>query len=198
MEIDTFTEATGINQDRFVATPVARGALVVVCDGAGGMTHGGAAAECVVRELVIRAEHFGLEDLQRQVATLDQVLAVDPRCGETTCVALWVTPREIYGVSVGDSEAWWVGDDEHVALTEQQSRARLGSARARVTSFRRLRVGGSIVVATDGFFSYAPLERWLALVRSAPGVGVARQLVDLARLPNGRLQDDATAVVVTR
>lgn len=47
-------------------------------------------------------------------------------------------------------------------------------------------------------FFYAPRERWLALVRTAPGVGVARQLVDLARLPSGGLQDDATAVVVTR
>lgn len=74
-----------------MATPEARGAPVVVSDGSVGKAHGGVAAECAVRELVTRAEHFGLEDLQRQVAALDQELADGRRCGETTCVALWVT-----------------------------------------------------------------------------------------------------------
>ena len=45
---------------------------------------------------------------------------------------------------------------------------------------------------------YAPCERWLSLLRTAPAAPMARQLVDLARLPSGDLQDDATVVVVSR
>jgi len=196
--IDTVSATPGMNQDRFFATPVGRGVFVVVCDGAGGVNHGDLTAATVVRELVQHAEVIGLDDLAALVAGMDKGLVLGAHGGETTCVAAWITPLEVYGVSVGDSEAWWVGDSA-IELTAQQSRARLGSGSARVTSFRRLRAGGSVIVGTDGFFSYAPRERWLDLVRTSPTTtGVARRLLDLARLPTGTLQDDATVVVVTR
>lgn len=197
VHIDAYTDSSGINQDRFVATPIARGVFVVVCDGAGGITGGARAAEAVIRELVLRSEHLGLDELERQIAMLDRVLELDVRCGETTCVALWVTPHEVYGVSAGDSEAWWLGADAAVDLTGKQHRARVGSGHARPTPFRRVRQGGHVVVGTDGFFRYAAASRWHACVREAPQPR-AGALVRVARLPTSKLQDDATVVVVSR
>lgn len=198
VEIEVYTDSPGINQDRYVATPVPRGALVIVCDGAGGIRGGARAAECVTREIVIRAEHFDLSELERCMLTVDSVLQNERVYGETTCVALWVTSQEIYGVSTGDSEAWWVGDDAAVELTAKQSRSRLGTGISCVAAFRRLREGGRVVVGSDGLFAFAARERWLRVAREAPAGEVARRLVDVARLPSGRLQDDATVVVVSR
>ena len=192
VEIDTFTDSPGVNQDRFVVTPVPRGMLVVMCDGAGNSVAAGRAAGAVVREIVVRHEHMSLADLERHVSTMDTGLARARPWAETTCVALWVTEHEVYGVSTGDSEAWWVGPDDELELTRDQPRGRLGSGNARVRSFRRLREGGRVVVGTYGLFKYAQQECWVQLARTQPTENLARRLVTLARLPNGRLQDDAT------
>lgn len=198
VEVDTFTDSPGVNQDRFVVTHVAGGMLVVMCDGAGNSVAAGRAAGAVVREIVARHEHMSLAVLERHVSTMDAGLARARPWAETTCVALWVTEHEVYGVSTGDSEAWWVGPEDEVELTRDQPRGRLGGGNARVQSFRRLREGGRIVIGTDGFFKYASQDRWVQLARTQPTENLSRRLVTLARLPSGRLHDDATVVVVTR
>jgi serine/threonine protein phosphatase PrpC len=170
----------------------------VVCDGSGGSSGGARAAELVICEVVCRAEHASVHELERLMLGMDAALVAEPGAGETTCVALWVTPREIYGVSTGDSEAWWVGDDAAVELTAGQTRGRLGTGINHASTFRRLREGGRVLVGTDGFFAFTPPERRLGVVRTAPAADVARRLVREARLPSGRLHDDTTVVVVSR
>lgn len=176
--------------------------FVVIADGAGGLAGGGIAAELlieVVRGTVVRP---GFDPLRPDswlelLADADVALEADPHAGETTAVAMAVSNRGVIGASAGDSGAWIIGADAVDDLTAGQYRKlRLGSGRALPVSFSRAKLEGTLLVATDGLFNFARAERIAAVVGRADLEQAVHELVRLARLPSGGLQDDVGVVLV--
>jgi len=190
---DSYRAAT---EDRGSVRVSGNRVLIAVADGVGGMSGGAAAAELAVLRIMahgLSPDPAALVSLLREA---DRRVYEEPDAGETTVVAAVVTPHEIAGASVGDSEAWLVTDRGRVDLTgNQRFVPTLGSAGAVPIPFVHRGPGGTLLVATDGLFGYAPAEKICAAARGEDLDAAARALVDLARLPNGTLQDDITVVL---
>src|SRR5690348_17262927 len=99
MEFAIRVEAAGVTgQDRAAAFPFANGHLLVIADGAGGVTGGAEAAQAVVdtlRALDPARQHDWVEVLRR----LDAKLSSAPAVGETTAVVAFLTEEQILGAS---------------------------------------------------------------------------------------------------
>jgi len=174
--------------------------VVVVADGAGGMRGGAAASKALVDVARSVAANATLDahEADLWVALMkeaDGMLAAK-MVGETTGVIVVLAPRGLVGVSVGDSEAWVVGAQSIDDLTKGQERPRLGSGRAAPVAFQRPRLGGTLIVATDGLFRYASPARIGATVREGAVASAAIRLTSLVRLPSGRFHDDVGVAVV--
>lgn len=173
--------------------------VVVLADGAGGTSHGREAATALVELVAHELAHgVAFDDALRiaeVLSTIDLRLTRERR-GQTTAVCVSVGPSSIVGASAGDSEAWLVEGRRITVLTAAQSRRPLLGAGARVTPFVLDRpLAGTLVLASDGLFSYASESRVLESC-AAPSVElVATSLVDSARLPSGSLQDDLALFV---
>ncbi|HVK06220.1 MAG TPA: protein phosphatase 2C domain-containing protein [Armatimonadaceae bacterium] len=188
--------------------------ILVVADGVGGRECGGPAAEravTMVREAATGSESLRVdrpEAWHSLLHEIDDALAADPGCGQTTLAAVAVTPRRLVGASVGDSEAWWIDADGHFDLTGGQRRKpHLGTGAAEVIPFSLPAPSGSgtLLVASDGLFKYTPPERILDAIAAAASGGeaenldaVAKRLADLARLSSGQLLDDIALLLCRR
>ena len=164
--------------------------VIVVADGAGGVSGGGDASDLFVdaiRAAVGRSEL----DLVAVFGAVDRVLA-SRDAGETTAIVVVIGPRGLSGVSVGDSEAWVVTSHAVDDLTASQTRSRLGSGRAEPVAFTRATLDGTLVVGTDGLFKYASID---AIARAARETGSANAMIDLVRLRSGALPDDVAVVL---
>lgn len=188
-------------QDRAIAFEVDDKLVVAVADGAGGIGGSERAAEGVVRIVETLAEgwrKWRLLDKEQTwcdvLADLDSTMAkID--MGQTTAVVLAAAAGWICGASVGDSEAWLIERGRLIELTaDQRRKPLLGSGAASPVSFHRKHEGGVLVVGTDGLFKYAPAPRILQVASGPPDVA-CRSLIDLARMPNGKIQDDIGVVV---
>lgn len=192
------------SDDRLAVHRVRGGLVVVVADGAGGISGGGAAAD---RALALVERHLGAPRVDpfspatwaELLAGADLEIEEDGACGETTAIVVAVSEDGLAGASVGDSGAWLVRAGGYEELTAGQHRKRrLGSGRAVPVPFERPRLDGTLLVATDGLFAYARSD---ALCRLACGENLdaaALALGRLVRLPSGELADDLTLVLVRR
>src|SRR5260370_19613876 len=84
--------------------------VVVLADGAGGIRGGAAASGALVAAVraAVDDRAFPVDDARHWADLLratDLALA-DRRAGETTGIVVAVGPRNLSGVSTGDSEAW--------------------------------------------------------------------------------------------
>jgi PPM family protein phosphatase len=189
-----------ILQDRARAFEVGNALVIAVADGAGGLAGSEHAAEAVVQGIEAWIERrVPLDDEATWSAYLkatDSTIRKAGNWGETTAVVLVVTDGLICGASVGDSEAWLATTDDFRSLTTGQNRRPfLGSGAARPTSFRRTHSSGVLIVGTDGLFKYAPTWRICQVAVEGPPDIAARSLLDLVRMPNGKLQDDVGYVI---
>ena len=195
MEVAIRTEAAGAaGEDRAGAFPFAGGQLLVLADGAGGMTGGAAAAQQVVdavRALDPTQEHDWVQVLTR----LDTHLSSSAGLGETTAVVAFVTDDEIVGASVGDSGAWMLMGIWLNLLEDQHRKPLLGTGSALPVAFGPFPIGERVLLGSDGLFKYVDAERIGQLARDASLEAAATELVRAARLPTGRLQDDITVVI---
>ena len=184
------TSARAAGDDRLAVVALESGLVIALADGAGG---GGAAAADEVIAAVERAARGPFDP----VALLRELDARLRRSGgQTTAVVLLVSEAGISGASVGDSEAWVVDADSDVALTGHQQRKPLvGSGSATPVPLGAPPLAGTLLVASDGLFKYAPRARLLELVRSSGVETLPGALVQLVRLPSGGLQDDVAVVV---
>ncbi len=174
--------------------------IVVVADGAGGVTGGGAASDAVVDAVRARIsarplDPYNIRAWSDVLTAADAELACSREAGETTAVVVVAGPHGVVGVSAGDSEAWMVGRRAE-RLTEKQERTRLGTGRSRPTPFHRRSLEGVLVVATDGLFRHAPSGSIVASCSSGTVTEIAGRLVDLPRLRSGAYPDDVAVVVV--
>jgi len=160
--------------------------VIVVADGAGGMRGAADASQTVVD--AVRSMRPNA-DLRSMLTDVDRALA-QAAIGETTAIVAIVSEDgSILGASVGDSEAWIVGATTIDELTGSQDRRRLGSGRAEPTLFSRTALEGTLIVATDGLFKYAPRTAIAAVVRTCSHPADA--LIESTNTP-----DDITIVTV--
>ena len=169
--------------------------LIVLADGAGGMTGGRQAAEFIVR-FEFRALH-GPADCVDELRRLDGILHSDASCGESTVVLLVVRDGKVFGASVGDSGAWALMTDAIVDVTRHQKRKPLlGSGMAEPTGFGPALFNDRVLVASDGLLKYALRDRIHRVRFTRDLNAAAEELVAAARLPSGVLQDDLSFVIV--
>jgi serine/threonine protein phosphatase PrpC len=187
-------------EDRAAVYERGESRIIAAADGAGGVSHGAEAAEAVIRHV----EDFVLqwpkvEDPQTWgdfLAETDLALSLTHGCGITTAIVLAVTPTLLCGASVEDSGAWLVTHDDHYVLTANQRRKPLiGNGCAQPVSFRLARRDGVLIVATDGLCEYVSALSIRRTVGELTLDLACQKLIDLARMPNGTLQDDVGVVV---
>jgi len=186
------------NQDRGLVLHDGPRIILCVADGAGGRS-GGAEAATLAVKLIRQGAHL-LSDSDacaEALRKMDQAVAKDPVAGETTCVLAIVTPEEIFGASVGDSDAWWISESgDHLNLTEaQQRKPFIGSDSAWPVPFRHKNQPGNLLLATDGLLKYTSAERIIGTCREQPVEVAAGQLIELVRYPSGGLPDDVTLIL---
>jgi PPM family protein phosphatase len=174
--------------------------VLVMADGAGGRPGGAQAAETVIR--VVRESLAGTPrcyDPRFWCGVLrkaDDMILGDGYGGETTAVVLALCGPSIVGASVGDSGAWQITEAACYDLTARQQRKPcLGTGVAAPMSFVRSGAGGTLLVASDGLFKYTGPEAICNVARGTDLESVAKNLVDLVRLPSGRLQDDVAVLL---
>jgi serine/threonine protein phosphatase PrpC len=191
------------SEDRVLVERTPAGLLVVVADGAGGMRGGARAADLLVdhargSSLAAMTEGGLPGALIAMLRAADQTIAADPIAGETTALAVVVTDDRILGASAGDSEAWLMIGDGRDVLTASQRRKRIGSGCAEPVSFTSSFTAGTLIVGTDGLFAYAKADAICEIARSSAAEALAACVIDLVRLPGGRLADDVAVVAVRR
>jgi len=186
-------------QDRLAVERFDDRIVLVVADGAGGMRGGAEAAQfvCARAMHLARASPGDARIWADRLQGIDQELSISDHGGQTTLVVVELCNGQVAGASVGDSEAWFVGHDEPLELTERQQRKPLlGSSSARTCAFGPVELKGRrLLIATDGLFRFAAPDKIVQQVRSTALPRLPSLLSDLARLPNGELQDDVAIVV---
>jgi serine/threonine protein phosphatase PrpC len=153
------------------------------------MTGGRSAANFAVRESLAHTVNVA------RVSAIDAALMDQ---GQTTLVALDfdLTDGSLRGASVGDSRAWAATRTGWVELSEGQSRKPLvgsGSVRPHAFSAAHVHV---LCLTSDGLGARRTEGQiWDALQGEQD---LVRNLVDSVRLPDGRLEDDVSLVVLRR
>lgn len=184
-------------QDRAeILTPGER-TILVLADGAGGISGGAQAADRFLQLVQASADHLKTaEDCVQLLARVDQELARREECGETTGIIAIIDPNRIFGASVGDSAAWFFANDGHGELTRGQHRKPLlGTGEiAPARPFDWASEDGTVVVASDGLWNYASLEAILSRVRSRGTADLAVRLAELVRLQSGAFPDDVAII----
>jgi serine/threonine protein phosphatase PrpC len=179
-------------EDRFLVVERATGALIVVADGAGGTSRGAAAAQSIVDAAEAAREPLDPVEL---LCACDCWLNMAG--GQCAAVVLLVDGNEVEGASIGDSAAWLVDDAGSTELTSEQVRKPLlGAGGAEVVPFHAAFVEGTLVIATDGLWSYVPPYAIETLAASEPLDRVPERLLDAARLRSGALRDDTTIIAI--
>jgi PPM family protein phosphatase len=172
--------------------------LAIVADGAGGRSNAREAAEAVVRTI-------------RQGANLSALAATSDCCrlllradeealktgGESTGVFVLLSQSRVIGASVGDSEAWVIGEQEINILTKDQRRKPcLGTGGTSPIAFCFPALTGTLLVASDGLFKYTSAQAIANAVRHADLDLAAEKLLGLVRYPSGELPDDVSIILI--
>jgi serine/threonine protein phosphatase PrpC len=167
-------------QDRARIESNSSGHLVIrVADGAGGVSHGGFAAQSVVDA----APPDG-RDWEAWLVDLEPTLGG----GQTTAVVMSIHGDAITGASVGDSIAWLVPAGD---LTARQQRKPLLGDGAIPIGFRAV-LRGTLLIATDGLWRYATRAE-IELRAQLPDLEAAADALVALVQP---LQDDVAVVLV--
>ena len=187
------------SQDRADVIEHADGVVIVVADGAGGMSGGSEAADTVVMRA--RAYVSRCEDLRDADGWCELLSGIGRQIGaagggQSTAVIAAVFADGIFGASVGDSAAWAITADGYENLTaDQVTKPLLGSGAAKPVGFSTDGLDGTLLVATDGLVKYAKPAAICGVARTGPVSAAAGKLIDLVRLRSGALQDDVAVVL---
>ncbi len=202
ISLHTSTKAgCGVNQDRASCFEHAQGTVVLIADGAGGQGGGGIAADYSVEFLRVVCAKRGLspEICSQLLGSLDSELFSHRTAGESTAVMNVIGNDMVFGASVGDSEAWLLEGGQTTVLTGGQYRKPLlGSGAAIPVGFGPVPFAGTLVIGTDGLFSYVRRNLIIESVGLIDKTNLAERLSEAARMPAGGFQDDTTVVVCTR
>lgn len=185
----------GRGEDRFAVRMTSHRLQLVVADGAGGTTGGEQAAEMAC-EVLLKTDHFNDPSITVAFEEFDELLFRSRSGGQSTAVALEILDGHVRGASVGDCCAWVFRDGVGEELTRgQKHKPLLGSGNTCPVAFSADLNNGTLVVASDGLWKYVEPHRVMAaLLQRFEEIPSA--LIELARLPNKKLQDDIVVVVV--
>jgi len=204
MGMDTLKFGTAVGScdggghDRVRVLNAGGGMVAGVVDGAGGTGGAGQAADLVVREL----ESWSLGSVPDVVSMLtlgrqlDARLTADLACGEAAAVVLGIREDSVVCMCVGDCQAWLVSDQGVRDLTAGRKRKPLLGSGAAIPAVEEVEWRGETLVAgTDGLFNYVPYERLIETLREFEPEAAAEELLRIARMATGSLQDDAGVFV---
>jgi PPM family protein phosphatase len=175
--------------------------VLVVADGAGGMSGGAEAAQFLVESVKKRIGSISMNanGLREILSSLDREMATIGAYGETTGVVVVLSEDGILGASVGDSGALDFAKTGMENLTASQVRKPfLGSGRAIPISFTRELLNGTLLVATDGLLKYTSSEKIAATILAADFDETASKLVELVRYQSGGLPDDVSILLARK
>jgi PPM family protein phosphatase len=172
-------------QDRAEVISCGERTVLILADGAGGISGGAQAADRIKTT----------EDCVALLTQVDEELARRKECGETTAIVVVIDSNNIFGASVGDSAAWLFASDGNGELTRgQQRKPLLGSAGALPRSFNWDAEDGTVVVASDGLWNYTSIDAIRSRVQTRDSTDLALRLAELARLPSGTFPDDVAVI----
>ncbi len=174
------------------------GLILVLADGAGGLSGGAKAAEFAVESVKKRVTGpVDSEQLCTFLTAIDREMSASRNFGETTCVVVILSEKGIAGASIGDSGALVLSQSGVDDLTRNQIRKPfLGSGRADPTGFRRSCLDGTLVVASDGLLKYTSQEKIAETAAGSDLDQAANKLIDLVRYKSGALPDDVSILLV--
>ncbi len=182
-----------------MALPVAGGYFVAVADGAGGTGGGAVAAERLIAFVSGLTKEAASTDWFDTLCAFDDELSARPMSGQTTGIVAFIDSERVRGASVGDSSAWLIAPSG--GMTDMTARQRrkplLGSGEALPILFEAERLGNHVLLASDGLFKYAPVDRICTLATRGAVAEAANALANCVRLPSGALQDDVAVVLVS-
>jgi serine/threonine protein phosphatase PrpC len=187
----------GRGEDRIALVALNDRTVIVVADGAGGQARGAGAADYVCRALDGLRQQGAAPLWSAWLRQLDQAMAASGACGLAAAVVVEIgDDGAVAGASVGDCEAWIVGDGEPRSLTARQIRKPLlGDGGAMPLDFSARISGGTLVAGSDGLWKYTTLQRIIEAAKCRPLQAATTALVDSVRLRSGALQDDVAVVV---
>jgi serine/threonine protein phosphatase PrpC len=175
--------------------------VLVVTDGAGGISGGAEAAQFIVDGVRKRigSTTMNPKELTMLFTSLDREMAAIGAFGETTCVVVVLSESGVVGASVGDSGALVFSKAGVDNLTANQVRKPfLGSGRAMPVSFTHGLLEGTLLVASDGLLKNTSLEKIAATILTADFDNAASKLVELVRYQSGALPDDVSVLLARK
>lgn len=178
--------------------------LCALSDGQGGRAGGAAAAQAAVRSTLEAASSEPVKGLRqsqswcRILSKADEAVRDDAAAGYATLIGLYVTDEGVYGASCGDSAALLFQQEQVNILTEgQHKNPPIGSGGARPVGFTaKLVPPWKLLVASDGIWKYAGWDVVISLMKTLSGESLMSALHDAAALPNGKLQDDTSIILL--
>jgi serine/threonine protein phosphatase PrpC len=174
--------------------------ILVLADGAGGLSGGAKAAEFVVENVKGRINSAIANSVQlcALLATLDREMSANGTFGETTCVITVLNEEGIIGASVGDSGALIFSKNEIKDLTRSQVRKPLlGSGQANPVGFTHGQLNGILLIASDGLLKYTSREKIAETIDSFGFDEAANKLISLVRYQSGAVPDDISILLVS-
>lgn len=181
-------------EDALEIKKVSHGYLFCLADGVGGV-FGGANASNFISSLNDVPEMSSPDDFEEYLRKKDAEMLLDDMIGETTVIIGKVVDQTLFGASIGDSEAWFIGSDYEYSLTNLQHRTpKLGSGRAIPVGFGPINLEGNILIASDGLFNFSDFIKVIHLSRNSNSV--AKDFRHLAQTKSGNLQDDLSVIYI--
>lgn len=174
--------------------------VLLLADGAGGMSGAKEAAEWIIQAFTqVVEKHEGplhLDDLEILVRELDTKLLCERNTGNTTFVAVVIRPNQIYGVSVGDSRCWHYTEHYQLELTAQQYRVPfLGTGQAVPVAFGPFASEGLLLVSSDGLFDELRQPAIDEIVLSSTNVDDIPKRLFARLTPNEKTLSDDISII---
>ena len=167
--------------------------VLVVADGAGGISGGAKAAQFVVSSFKKRLASIvcNLESLNKLLTSIDREMAASGAYGETTCVVVVLSATGIIGTSVGDSGALIFSNSGITNQTANQARRPfVGSGQSTPVGF-----SDGLLVASDGLLKYTSREKIAAAINADNLDSVTEDLFALVKYPSGAFPDDVSVLL---
>ena len=174
--------------------------IIMLADGAGGYKGAKQVSEKYISLMQEKLNSDSISEdplvLERIMKNIDIELLRHSNGSETTAIIVIVKDSKVWGASVGDSKCWLFNKEFNYELTANQYRKPLlGSGKAIPVGFGIFELNGFIVVGSDGLFNYTSIDRIKNSLNSETIDNVSDSLINLVRLPSGKLHDDCSVVV---
>lgn len=174
---------------------------LLLADGAGGMSGAQEAAEYIIQSLEKQYEGMSkvphIDTLEPNLRNLDRALQREQYAGNTTCVLIFITEQEVYGVSVGDSRCWLYTDLFQLELTAHQYKQPvLGTGNAVPVAFGPFEKNGTLLIGSDGVFDYLKKSVIDSIIEGDSDLAEKPKLIlQATKETNSRLMDDISIVI---